>query len=378
MVNLKKRNFGLDCVRALAIVLVLFDHSGYFFLPTQASNNTLFIFGFYGVELFFVLSGFLIGEIIVKQFSSGFSMEHIKQFYLRRWMRTLPLYYVVLVLSLIADSILHKNLNFHLSHFVFLQNFNATEREFFKVSWSLAIEEWFYLLLPLLFLCYVKIANTSKKLFRVLLITICCIFLLRFFVILTYHLSFDTLRIFVPLRFDSLLIGVLLAAVKVHYKKSYQLLATKKLFFTAVFLMLINMVYFLYIYLHSQLSTSVLFTSIGFTVTSLLFACFIPFSEKSAFLNVLIPKNKIVYKTITTVSVLSYSLYLLHLEIFTLCILSFQGRISPFFIFLIAGFVTYFSSFAAHKIIEKPIMDLRDKLSLIQFPKFWFVSSFTK
>ena len=76
------RIFGLDVIRSISIFLVLLSH-------TFAIQ--IFEFGILGVEIFFVLSGFLIGQILIRNFDSGISLSKITDFWKRRWFRTLPL-----------------------------------------------------------------------------------------------------------------------------------------------------------------------------------------------------------------------------------------------------------------------------------------------
>src|SRR5437868_3297260 len=85
----QSRSFGLDFVRAFAICLVLISH---FAKPLE-------IFGFWGVELFFGLSGYLIGQILWRNFSrvDNWTFRHMTNFWSRRWWRTLPNYYLFYV-----------------------------------------------------------------------------------------------------------------------------------------------------------------------------------------------------------------------------------------------------------------------------------------
>ena len=80
-------------MRAMAIILVLICHSG-------LESPLMYQLGFYGVELFFVLSGFLIGQIIIRDVLQRPSTKTLITFYKRRWLRTLPLYYMILLLLL--------------------------------------------------------------------------------------------------------------------------------------------------------------------------------------------------------------------------------------------------------------------------------------
>ncbi|HEX7914772.1 acyltransferase family protein, partial [Rudaea sp.] len=86
------RRFGLDAWRALAILLVLVGHASFWFLPLTRELDVWYSLAFLGVELFFVLSGFLIGGILIDKFRSG--SFHLRQFWIRRWLRTLPNYFL--------------------------------------------------------------------------------------------------------------------------------------------------------------------------------------------------------------------------------------------------------------------------------------------
>src|SRR5579862_944601 len=97
------RVLGLDILRAFAILAVLQSHA-YFLIATHVDEHLYDALGIDGVTLFFVLSGFLIGRILLKKLrGTPFARQDLTDFWLRRWMRTLPAYYAVLaVLALRA------------------------------------------------------------------------------------------------------------------------------------------------------------------------------------------------------------------------------------------------------------------------------------
>ena len=137
-----KRNFGLDLLRASAIVAVFLAHevtlTG---IPILGELGT-------GVDLFFVLSGFLIGRIY---FRSSTQPEFTPlRFWRSRWWRTIPPYVAALALYILADRVIlhppHPELPWY--YCLFLQNYLGMTG--FGPSWSLCVEEHYYLLLPLL------------------------------------------------------------------------------------------------------------------------------------------------------------------------------------------------------------------------------------
>ena len=144
------RSLGLDAMRSGAILLVLAAHW---------SNNILFWFGVtaprqlaftgtLGVEVFFALSGFLIGQILIEQASTNPGWRNFGVFLVRRWMRTLPLYFSVLAVLLVFFPPPELPLRYALKFGSLTQNLFRPMPPgwWFSVSWSLAVEEWFYLL----------------------------------------------------------------------------------------------------------------------------------------------------------------------------------------------------------------------------------------
>ena len=144
--SLTPRLYGLDTLRALAIVLVFTNHCELFVAPG--------VFGFWGqigwtgVDLFFALSGYLIGNQIFAALRSrqGFSLPH---FYARRFLRTLPNFYFVLALYYLWPAFRGDYALLPLWKFLtFTQNINLTPGTAFSHAWSLCVEEQFYVLLP--------------------------------------------------------------------------------------------------------------------------------------------------------------------------------------------------------------------------------------
>jgi peptidoglycan/LPS O-acetylase OafA/YrhL len=142
-----KRVHGLDTLRALAIGLVVLHHN-VLFVASDDTFGWVGQIGWVGVDLFFALSGYLIGNQIFAAMRSpdGFSLGH---FYGRRLLRTLPNYYAVLALYFLLPAFRGKLALPPLWEFLtFTQNINLNPGTAFSHAWSLCIEEQFYLLLP--------------------------------------------------------------------------------------------------------------------------------------------------------------------------------------------------------------------------------------
>ena len=209
------RNPWLDLVRATAILLVLVAHGRAFLLETLPWAATLKVGGFLGVELFFVLSGFLIGGLLL-QLSADLSMPALRVFLMRRWLRTLPNYYLFLVLNLgLALTLLGPvDLSDVALYVVFAQNLFSAHPGFFPEAWSLSVEEVFYLGFPLLgLLCAALLRCPATRVLWWLGVAVLALSTLgRFWVAAEPGVSWDAdIRKVVWLRLDALMLGVLAA-----------------------------------------------------------------------------------------------------------------------------------------------------------------------
>jgi peptidoglycan/LPS O-acetylase OafA/YrhL len=145
---------GLDIMRALAILLVMFSHwvNNIGVWTGWRAPRELFELGEIGVNLFFALSGFLIGRILLEVVAAPAPWPALGRFMMRRWMRTLPLYWLWLAVLLTRFPPRTGRLDDALHFATMTQNLwrPMPADFFFAVSWTLSVEEWFYLLFGLL------------------------------------------------------------------------------------------------------------------------------------------------------------------------------------------------------------------------------------
>jgi peptidoglycan/LPS O-acetylase OafA/YrhL len=142
---------GLDTLRSLAILMVIARHAGEFLNLREPGHFTRY--GWVGVDLFFVLSGFLIASQLLRTVAREGCVSYAR-FYLKRSFRILPAYYVVLGLYYLWPGFVEREpLDHWWRYAFFLMNFNW-QAAAFSHAWSLCIEEHFYLAVPLLVAAY--------------------------------------------------------------------------------------------------------------------------------------------------------------------------------------------------------------------------------
>ena len=223
-IDFRDRFPALDGIRALAVTAVFLrhygggSHGGHFL----SAVNTVRSYGTLGVDLFFVLSGFLITGIL---YDTRHDSAFFKRFFLRRTVRIFPVFYLVVALLLILTPIMQYNLRPGLLLFlVYLGNFvgnhdpsyytvfsgnHPTMRFNIGHFWSLCVEEQFYMLWPVV----VWWVRDRIKLLRVCGAIVALAFALRWLIFLKAGPGLAEVWIVrtLPFRMDTLIIGAALA-----------------------------------------------------------------------------------------------------------------------------------------------------------------------
>ena len=212
----KHRYRVLDGIRGLAIIAVLLTHGSYVIQSRLASRLTEA--GWTGVDLFFVLSGFLITGILIDTKSA---VNRGRSFYARRVLRIFPIYYLTLAVVLlaqmrwawVADCAGMPSLSSRLPYIFYFVNIvplwhhGEAHQTMLQHFWSLAVEEQFYFLWPL-----VVWHLTTKAVYKLCGVALCLTLALR--IVAGSHFGFGPWIFLCPLtRADGLLVGSALAAL---------------------------------------------------------------------------------------------------------------------------------------------------------------------
>lgn len=362
-----KRFFGLDFLRALSISLLLFSHSSWIYNSSGILGKMQDASGFLGVELFIVLSGFLIGGILYKQFlHENYTLKDAGLFVTRRLMRVLPSYYLVILIITIIYLLFGFSVSEVWKYPLMIQNFSSPIPAFFPESWSLPVKEMGYIFVVILLLVVSKTFIKASK--QVLFLTV-VIGLIAFNFLLKLYYDIHsanlqlriwsfTVRSVVIYRIDSVLIGVLFGYFYHNYK---EFIMSKRKLFLAVGLLLFLILFLCIVVFKLRLTNASWFWNIlCLPLVSTAICLFIPF-----LLNWKSPSQTI-GNGITFICNIAYSIYLLHYSV-VLFLLKYFIDTKDFRLWQLNLFaILYLSitvglSYLFYTYFEKPINQFRAK-----------------
>ena len=346
----------IDGLRALAVGIVIFYHANLSIFGYQPFQG-----GFIGVDIFFVISGYLITSIILKQLTTTGSFS-LKQFYERRVRRILPVLFVVMLASLpfgwlyllpldllnFAKSILSSlgfSSNFYF-HYSGLEYAVGGLKNPFLHTWSLSVEEQFYILFPIIF--YFIFKYFKKYCFHILII----LFLISLFLAEWTSKLYPSINFyFLQTRIWELLAGSILAFLEISIGRANKI---KILNLTLPFFGLILIIHSVIFFDDEMYHPSI------YTLSPIIGVCLIIWFSN---------KNDLVTKILSTkllvgIGLISYSLYLWHYPIFCFVIkMSFYDG-SLFSKILVISTV-FLSSIISYQFIEKPFRDTKLNIKII-------------
>ena len=329
--NIKLNNISsLDLFRGIAAYGVAICHFYYYLYKLE---NFQF-YSIFFVEFFFVLSGFVLTPQLQRIYNNT---KDTKIFYFRRWLRTIPPY----LIALACYSIVFSKFDIDtLKYLLFIQNTfnNFVDFDYFYIAWSLAIEEFFYLIFPIFLIVFNK-----NKFIHIVILFILIIYGIKFAYLLLNNADGEFYRIGTFLRLDSIAFGIL---TRIYFNKIKNSLINM----LSIILVVFSLYYFSQDY--KNLTTVKLF----------LFVLLIQYFSVNMII-IFVNFNKLIANTflIGFFSILSkqtYSVYLFHfLIIYLISLNSFLLNNEFIFIFYLI-FLFLFSSFFYY-IFEKNIMENR-------------------
>ncbi len=358
--------FGLDQLRALAILFVFIFHYGRLFEHPQWTNS-ISKFGWTGVDLFFVLSGYLIAGQLFAQIAQGQKII-FKTFFIKRFFRIIPAFLLVLIAYYLWPDLREREALAPIwKYLTFTQNLglDVGSQGTFSHAWSLCIEEQFYLFLPLILIIIVKF-----KFLRWGHWLLMALFLFGFaarlyawhYLIHPFAEEEDYILywykwMYYPTyaRLDALLIGVSIAALFQFKKKWAERIQQKGNVLLLLGLCVLAAAYF--VCLDEQSYTA---SIIGFPLVAIGYGLWVAGA---------VSPSSFLYKwnsfAIEKIATLSYAIYLSHKIVIHVT----QETIGNLFInkdsnamFLLCAFNCFFVAWLMNKWIEKPFLRLRDTI----------------
>lgn len=367
----------LDGIRGVAISLVLVFH--FFHEPAVVTPGGLawhalapFRIGWTGVDLFFVLSGFLIGGILLD--ARGAS-NYFRTFYTRRFYRIWPLYAVVVCLCYLQTVLLERGFAPQLSwmlqgrlpwfsYMFFVQNFWMAARNTFGTwglggTWSLAIEEQFYLTLPLLIWLF-----EPRKLKKYLIGAVIAAPVIRTLLCIEWPDKSMPSFALMPCRADALLLGVL-GAIAMRTPAYWTWIEKHgRLILGAIFVLLLGCAVSIHV---ASTPDSLLMRTFGYTWMAVLYSLILIYSltQKSSWISRVLRMHPL-----RSLGKIAYGVYLLHTYVLTLLTLlitpshpfySFWPALDSWFQFgvsLVALCLTFTVCQLSWRYFEKPLVQI--------------------
>src|SRR5262245_61287112 len=301
------RMIGLDVLRFAAVMGVFICHVYHLFPKLHADiafpefAHSLANLGWTGVDLFFVLSGFLVSELLFNEYQRSNAL-HVNRFLFRRAFKIYPAFYAFLIFTIVGMLVRGERVRerFVLCEVLFLQNY-FPHLPWTCHDWSLAVEEHFYLLLPLSLALLLKLNGNLQRVPRVVLACMAGCLLLRIATAIAIpKIHYTTHHFPTHLRIDSLAFGVLLGYWHSFHRQRFVAFATR----WKTWLLALTAACILPAAILEQ--SNVFIETIGLTLLYVGYGALIvaSFGMKT-------PQNRLI-KSIARIGAYSYSIYLWH------------------------------------------------------------------
>lgn len=341
------RKIGLDILRGFAVILVLFRHS-------DLENNIIKHFGWLGVDLFFVLSGYLISNLLFNEYLKNKEVK-VLRFLVRRSFKIFPPFYLFMCITLLLKPLVtgYSNIEFHkvLSELFYLQSYLP---RIWLHTWTLAVEEHFYLIfsITLHLVTSRQLLEKRKIIIGLLIILLILSFSMRFYI--SYPHRNDEFFGFMQthLRSDGILLGVLMSYL-LNFTKLNLFYQKRKWMLVCMSILLIAPGFYFKGGSFFMNTVGLSIVNVGFSMIVLLSLHFDEFFENS--LNSYLQQ---VLKVFSFIGVHSYSIYLWHLNSKSISsyFFSFNSNFVNFIYIILSIILGIIMSF----LVEKPFIKIRD------------------
>jgi peptidoglycan/LPS O-acetylase OafA/YrhL len=327
-----QRNQFLDVLRGIAVLMVAVWH----YSEDLNQRSLLLSVGGCGVDLFFVLSGFLISGLLFSEFKRTGSID-VKRFWIRRGFKIYPSFYSLMVTSVVIFAIVtHHVPREMLSEITFTQNYLP---HVWPHTWSLAVEEHFYFILPILLLALQHVGKPNANPFRfipLISISISGVCLVLRVVAIKHGANWDQVGFPTHLRMDALFAGVAIGYYA-HFEPESFREARRN------WVLLLGLLF--------GLTLIVLPDVIRLTFAYVVFSFIIAWSANQP------ASNSKVLRLLAWIGYYSYSIYLWHVLVMLLPTWKSGWHLFPLYIIAVLGLGTGLA-----KLIEFPALRVRDRI----------------
>jgi peptidoglycan/LPS O-acetylase OafA/YrhL len=354
------RSVELDFVRGVAILLVVGFHALAPETPfafVAGTESMLKAVGWSGVDLFFVLSGFLVGGVLLSEYKKSGALD-VKRFIIRRGLKIWPAYYFYIVFQAIARK--HPLQSFLFANMLHIQNYIGSSLEH---TWTLSVEEHFYLLLSISMGWMVLRKWPVRKMivaFAVLLGLVLAVRCVTWF--LGLH---DLAQHATHTRIDSLLFGVILTALMQFYPRNFEWIVSRKGLLVSVWMSAMVFIGFAVRQLPILYSIGYTWIYIGYGAFMLLL-----YRHSGAI------RHFLAYRLVAKIGVYSYGIYLWHLAVRESCF-RIAGHLNPAMRWPAAMALQYLTAIVLGAIlthlVEWPALRIRDRLFPAKDPLHSFI-----
>ncbi len=349
---------ALDGLRGVAIILVIALHNFNF--------NNYFFFGWLGVDLFFVLSGFLITGILLNSMGER---KAIGNFYMRRILRIFPVYYLALFICLLVIPLLVKpepNLEYYRENLFWLLTYLQNWLFIFKEpygdqlllhTWSLAIEEQYYLLWPAIII----LVKNPRRLLSMLITFLVLIIIGRPIIWLSGTGDFSYATLYTYTRVDGLVVGSMLALI-LRIKPDFPAK------FSTILVLFLAALNFAFYFLSLEIMDLPYLAFTGYTTIAFLFGLIVYEAVKGDSRIIHFVLNRSALKFLGRIS---YGLYVYHWPLYLLLaprlalLLSVRGYLSDGYAVSASAIATtilaIFISWLSYRYLEKPFLALKNR-----------------